>query len=195
MKTARGMAFRAGLEGPGRPTGGARPARHVPGTSLKGCQFPNAETSRRTAAQHERPAGVRSRGAPCELQRRRRGWGSTSPPSAATSPLSKRPAHGWVTWHDWFEAVDYPEPRPGFIGIEDYVYLIEAAVAGQGLALGWRHFIDRHIDAGTLVAVMDGFVEFDRCCFARLTERGLRRPVARQCLEAFAALAGRTPPA
>ena len=89
-----------------------------------------------------------------------------------------RPAHGWVTWHDWFEAVGYPVPRPRYIGIDDYVYLIEAAVAGQGLALGWRHFIDRYLDAGTLVAVMDGFVEFDRCCFAKLTERGRRRPVA-----------------
>ena len=104
-----------------------------------------------------------------------------------------RPAHGWVTWHDWFEAVGYPVPRPRYIGIDDYVYLLEAAVAGQGLALGWRHFIDRYLDAGTLVAVMDGFVEFDKCCFAKLTERGRRRPVARQCLESFATLADRTP--
>ena len=103
-----------------------------------------------------------------------------------------RPARRWATWHDWFEAVGYPQPRPRYTGIEDYVYLIEAAVAGQGLALGWRHYIDRHIDAGTLVAVMDGFVEFDRCCSARLTERGRRRPVARRCLEAFASLADET---
>ena len=106
-----------------------------------------------------------------------------------------RPAHGWVTWHDWFEVVGYPRPRPRYVGIEDYVYLLEAAVAGQGLALGWRHFVDGYVDAGTLVAVMDGFVGFDRRCFVRLTERGRQRPVARRCLEAFAALTDQTLPA
>lgn len=101
-----------------------------------------------------------------------------------------RPAGAWATWHDWFDAVGYPVPRPRLIGLDDYVYLIEAAVAGQGLALGWRHFIDRYIDAGTLVTVVDGFVEFDRSCFAALTERGRQRPIARRCLDIFAALTG-----
>ncbi|MDE0150090.1 MAG: LysR family transcriptional regulator [Rhodospirillaceae bacterium] len=100
-----------------------------------------------------------------------------------------RPPRGWVTWHDWFEAAGYPTPRPRYTGIEDYVYLLEAAVAGQGLALGWRHFIDSYLDAGTLVTVADGFVETGRSCFARLTGRGRQRPVARRCLDAFAHLA------
>ncbi|MDE0407406.1 MAG: LysR family transcriptional regulator, partial [Alphaproteobacteria bacterium] len=80
-----------------------------------------------------------------------------------------RPALGWATWHDWFESAGYPAPLPRYTGIEDYIYLLEAAVAGQGLALGWQHFIDRYLDAGTLVTVAGGFVETDRCCFARLT--------------------------
>ena len=99
-----------------------------------------------------------------------------------------RPPRGWATWHDWFETAGYPTPRPRFTGVEDYVYLIEAAVEGQGLALGWRHFIDRYTDAGTLVTVVDGFVEFDRWCFAVLTERGRQRPAARRCLDAFRTL-------
>lgn len=103
-----------------------------------------------------------------------------------------RPPRGWVTWHDWFEAAGYPSPRPVYTGIEDYVYLLEAAAAGRGLALGWRHFIDRYIDAGTLVAVGDGFVEFDRNCFAKLTARGRQRPMARRCLDIFSTLTART---
>lgn len=99
-----------------------------------------------------------------------------------------RPSRGWLTWHDWFEFAGYPRSGPRYVGIEDYVYLMEAAVAGQGLALGWRYFIDRYLDAGALVTVVDSFVEFDRSCFARLTERGRRRPVARRCLDAFGAL-------
>ena len=103
-----------------------------------------------------------------------------------------RPSRGWATWHDWFEVAGYPEPPPRYTGIEDYVYLIEAAVAGQGLALGWRHFIDRYIEAGSLVPVADDFVELDRTCFARLTERGRQRPAARRCLEALGALTNGT---
>ena len=113
-------------------------------------------------------------------------WGSLPFLRLARTP------RGWVTWHDWFEAAGYPVPRPTFIGVEDYVYLLEAAVAGQGLALGWRHFIDRYVDAKTLVAVADSFVEFDRHCYAKLTARGRRRPAARRCLEIFGTLTDET---
>ena len=105
--------------------------------------------------------------------------------------LSQHP-RGWVDWQDWFESAGYPVPQPRYLGVEDYVYLLEAAVAGQGIALGWRHFIDRQIDAGVLVTIVDSFVEFDRSCFARLTERGRRRSVARRCLDAFGTLVGET---
>ena len=80
---------------------------------------------------------------------------------------------------------------PRYRSYHDYVYLVEDAVAGEGLALGWRRFIDRHIETGTLVAARDGFVAFDRAHFARLTERGRRRPLARQCLDFFDELSRR----
>ncbi len=103
-----------------------------------------------------------------------------------------RAAPYWATWHDWFESAGYPAPPPRYTGIEDYVYLLEAAIAGQGLALGWRHFIDQHIDSGALVTVTDGFIELDRGCFARFTERGRLRPVAHRCLEALGSLTQET---
>ncbi len=103
-----------------------------------------------------------------------------------------RVAPNWATWHDWFESAGYPAPPPRYTGIEDYVYLLEAAIAGQGLALGWRHFIDQHIDSGALVTVTDGFIELDRGCFARFTERGRLRPVAHRCLEALGSLTQET---
>ncbi len=102
--------------------------------------------------------------------------------------LARAPSF-WATWHDWFESVGYPSPPPRYTGIEDYVYLLEAAIAGQGIALGWRYFVDHHIESGALVSVTNGYVELDRGCFARFTERGRLRPVARQCLDAFVALA------
>ena len=108
-----------------------------------------------------------------------------------------RPASAWMTWHDWFQSAGFPMPPPHYIGFHDYSYLIQAAVAGQGLALGWRHFIDRHVELGLLVQVGHGFLESSRSCLASLSERGRRRPVARRCLDAFHALtngAARSPP-
>lgn len=100
-----------------------------------------------------------------------------------------RPPRAWVTWHDWFESVGCPIPRLRYTDIEDYVHMLKACVAGEGLALGWRHLVDGYLDAGTLVGVTGGFVEFDRKCVARLTGRGRQRPDARRCADALRALA------
>lgn len=60
------------------------------------------------------------------------------------------------------------------------------------VAAAYGSYQDRYVDAGTLVAVADGFVEFDWHCFARLTERGCQRPVARRCLDIFGTLTSET---
>ena len=67
----------------------------------------------------------------------------------------------------------------------DSVFLLEDALAGAGVALGWRRLVDRHLESGALVAVRDGFVEVDRPHYARLTERGRHRRHARACLALF----------
>ena len=99
-----------------------------------------------------------------------------------------RPSRGWATWRDWFEAVGHPEPPPAYVDYQDYVYLINAATAGRGLALAWDGFIERFIDAGTLVAAAGGFIEFDCPLYVRLTERGRSNPAARQGFEVLPAL-------
>ena len=101
-----------------------------------------------------------------------------------------RPTLGWATWDDWFETAGRPEPLPRYWNYDDYVYVLDAAVAGQGLALGWRNFVDRFFSIGSLVVAAGEFVEFDRPLAVKLTERGRRRPLARRCLDGFASLAG-----
>ena len=96
-----------------------------------------------------------------------------------------RPSRGWVTWEDWFEAAGCPRGEPRRLRYFDYVFLLEDVVAGAGLELGWRRLLDRHLESGALVAVADGFVEFERPHYARLTERGRRRRHARRCLQFF----------
>ena len=92
---------------------------------------------------------------------------------------------GWSTWGEWFEHTHAPQTPPRYTGFENYVYLLEAAAAGRGLALGWLGMVDRYIDSGTLVPVIDEPVAFNRPFYALLTRRGRDRPVARQCLAFF----------
>ena len=97
-----------------------------------------------------------------------------------------RPNEGWATWEDWFAVAGRPDGAvPRRVGFDCYTYVLEAAAAGQGIALGWRQFIERQVDAGALVAVGDGFVEFDNSYFSMLTEKGRRKPLARRCLAFF----------
>ncbi len=88
-------------------------------------------------------------------------------------------------WDDWFEAAGRPESAPRYRRFNSYAYLLEAAIAGHGIALGWRGFIERHLETGTVVALADGFVETDNTYYCALTEKGGRNPLARKCLQFF----------
>ena len=96
-----------------------------------------------------------------------------------------RPARGWATWNDWFDVAGEPEPSPEYVEHYDYTYLMDACVAGRGLALAWDAFVERHIETGRLVATARGFTKFDCALYAVLTERGRVNPVARRCFEVF----------
>ena len=92
------------------------------------------------------------------------------------------PNRGWASWEDWFQAVGYPEPQTRFTSFDNYVYSLEAAVAGQGIALGWRIFVDQHLETGALVALGDGYIERDNHFCGMLSEQGRLRPIASKCL-------------
>ncbi len=96
--------------------------------------------------------------------------------------------YGWATWDDWFDAQELGSARPEFQYFNNYVYLLEAAAAGKGIALGWRGLIDRYVDTGVLRGIGSGFVEFDRAIHALLTDHGRDKPLARRCLECLAQL-------
>jgi LysR family glycine cleavage system transcriptional activator len=96
-----------------------------------------------------------------------------------------RPNEGWASWEDWFAVAGRPAGKPRRLGLDSYTYVLEAAAAGNGIALGWRHYIERFLEAGTLVALGDGFVELDGAFFGVLTEKGRRKPLAHRCLAFF----------
>ena len=75
----------------------------------------------------------------------------------AVMPLGARAAAGRVG-----RTGSRPRGAPRRLRYFDYVFLLEDAVAGTGLALGWRRLVERHLELGALVAVRNGFVEVDR---------------------------------
>ncbi|HEV7255207.1 MAG TPA: LysR substrate-binding domain-containing protein [Mesorhizobium sp.] len=57
-------------------------------------------------------------------------------------------------WGDWFASAGLdPLSVPKGLVINDYALVIQAAMEGQGIALGWRHLTERLLAAGLLVQV------------------------------------------
>src|SRR5471030_3554861 len=57
-------------------------------------------------------------------------------------------------WFDWSgvyrELGITTAPTPGQLRFDNYTLLIQAAIAGQGVAIGWRHLVDALLDQGLL---------------------------------------------
>ena len=115
------------------------------------------------------------------------GWGGL----AFLDPMPSRP--GLATWEDWFRIAGRPRRGPRFVGFDGYAQALDAAAAGRGIALGWRHLIQRQLETGVLVALGDGYVAFDHRYCGVLTPRGRGRGLARRCLSFLARSAVRTP--
>ncbi len=107
------------------------------------------------------------------------GWGGLNFLSFA------RPGEGKASWKRWFAVAGRPGAGLRYEDFDLYLYALEAAVAGRGLVLGWRHLIERYVETGALVALGDGFVETRRCFTAALTPTGRQEPLARACLAFF----------
>lgn len=64
----------------------------------------------------------------------------------------------WMEWEDWFAAVGAPvQTRPRLIPFDSYPVALQAAIAGQGIALGWRRTTEALIDEGKLTRPCDEF--------------------------------------
>ncbi len=58
----------------------------------------------------------------------------------------------WITWAEWFEAVNYPIVKPkNRVNINNYPMLLQASINGQGVALAWGSLVDDYLQSGALV--------------------------------------------
>ncbi|MEM8837053.1 MAG: LysR substrate-binding domain-containing protein [Pseudomonadota bacterium] len=80
----------------------------------------------------------------------------------------------WMEWRDWFESVGIKPPeRPRTLPFDSYPLALQAAVAGQGIALGWQRTTEGMISEGKLIRPCEEVVE-------RPTEHSVYRGTARE---------------
>lgn len=73
----------------------------------------------------------------------------------------------WYDWHQWFEHFDVPPsgnlPGPTF---DNHLLMMQAALSGQGVAMGWIGTASDFIRQGQLVKVLDSPVILDAGLYA-----------------------------
>lgn len=71
--------------------------------------------------------------------------------------LKPAPGQRWFDWPGVFREFGLGEaPAPVSPGFDNYTLVIGAALAGQGVAIGWRHLVDELVAQGLLCRVLDG---------------------------------------
>jgi DNA-binding transcriptional LysR family regulator len=79
-----------------------------------------------------------------------------SPGDLPTQPLLSHRvlSQDWMDWPDWFAALGLRMPRPVKVTqFDSFPLVLQAAVAGQGIALGWRNTVSGLIADGKLEKV------------------------------------------
>lgn len=62
----------------------------------------------------------------------------------------------WFTWESWCAAIERPfRPTGRQLHFNMYTLLIQAALAGQGIALGWLDMVESMLQSGQLIRAFD----------------------------------------
>ncbi|SDI64643.1 putative choline sulfate-utilization transcription factor [Pseudomonas flavescens] len=81
----------------------------------------------------------------------------------------------WFDWSSLFRALGLAEtPSLGSLRFDNYTLLIQAAIAGQGVAIGWRHLVDELLAQGLLSRVDGRTVTSEFGYYVVLPERKRR---------------------
>lgn len=94
--------------------------------------------------------------------------------------LSRPPSAEWQTWQGWFGRLGIADYRSqNYVGFNNYDMVVQAAVAGEGVALGWLGLIDGLLDQGTLVqATPDVVISDAGYVMSRVNDYSRRGPQA-----------------
>ncbi|MEM7361015.1 MAG: LysR family transcriptional regulator [Pseudomonadota bacterium] len=73
--------------------------------------------------------------------------------------LSRPPSAKWQTWQGWFSSLGINDDRSkNYFSVNNYDMVTQAAVAGEGVALGWIGLIDELLRNRSLVKAADDVV-------------------------------------
>jgi LysR family transcriptional regulator, glycine cleavage system transcriptional activator len=91
--------------------------------------------------------------------------------SAASLLHMEESASPWFTWESWLAARgETGKAPPRRLIYPTYPLLLQAALAGEGVALGWRGLVDELVAEGRLVQLGPGIARPDRGYFLCLPE-------------------------
>jgi len=66
----------------------------------------------------------------------------------------------WIDWSEWFDAIGRRMPHGvRLVHFDSFPLVLQAAVAGQGIALGWRRTVDGLLAEGKLIRLCDETVQ------------------------------------
>lgn len=96
-------------------------------------------------------------------------------------PIRLRP-----NWENWFEAqgVQYTDTGGG-LRVNDYALAIQAALAGEGIAIGWHHLVNKLVSQGLLVKLMDSTYDAGRGFYVIWPKRNVLSPQSEKFLNWF----------
>lgn len=88
--------------------------------------------------------------------------------------------HNWITWDAWLRSFGVEEPpRKRGLEFDNYLILIQAALGGQGIALGGGRLADEFVDRGALVRPIEAIMRDERAFYLiRPAEIELSEPAA-----------------
>ena len=94
---------------------------------------------------------------------------------------------GSSNWFDWggvFRALGIAQaPAPGQLRFDNYTLLIQAAIGGQGVAIGWRHLIDDLLEQGLLCRPVMGTAISTYGYYVVLPQRKRRVQIVQQFVD------------
>lgn len=95
-------------------------------------------------------------------------------------------AIGWypISWEDGFRAsgFDVPHFSPVMVG-NNYPLLLEAAINGEGIVLGWQHLVQSKMNEGKLCRWFDMPLRVDRGNYLKVNKAALDKPHGQQFVD------------
>jgi putative choline sulfate-utilization transcription factor len=90
----------------------------------------------------------------------------------------------WFDWAGVFRALDIPQaPAPGQLRFDNYTLLVQAAIGGQGIAIGWKHLVDDLLDQGLLCRPIAGAAISGQGYYVVLPQRKRRVQIVQQFVD------------